>query len=52
VGTDALTVYYKIPDGKLSEQMLFRSNEKRLPLAQAGRAWSFDAEPAGFKLGL
>ena len=52
VGTDALTVYYKAADGRLSEQMLFRSDEARLSLAQAGRAWAFDAPAAGFKLGL
>ncbi|WP_295444864.1 helicase-related protein [uncultured Thiodictyon sp.] len=52
VGTDALTVYYKAADGRLSEQMLFRSDEARLSLAQSGRAWAFDAPAAGFKLGL
>ena len=52
VGTDAITVYFKGSDGKLAEQMLFRTDEARLSLAEAGRAWAFDAPADGFKLGL
>ena len=52
VGDNALTVYYKTSQGRLAEQMLFRSDEARLDLAQAGRPWSFDASGADFKLGL
>ena len=52
VGTDALTVYFKDAHGALQEQMLFRSNEADLELAQAGRPWAFDASGADFKLGL
>lgn len=52
VGGDALTVYYKDSQGRLNEQMLFRSDESRLELAQAGRPWAFDAPGADFKLGL
>ena len=50
VGTDAITVYYKTADGKLSERMLFRSDELNLFLAEAGRPWSFDASGEDFKL--
>ncbi|MBK5938211.1 helicase-related protein [Halochromatium roseum] len=52
VGDSALTVYYKDSQGKLGEQLLFRSDEARLELAQAGRHWAFDADGVGFKLGL
>lgn len=52
VGDAAITVYYKDSQGKLGEQMLFRSDEARLELAVAGRPWSFDAPGAEFKLGL
>jgi superfamily II DNA or RNA helicase len=52
VGDSALTVYYKDSQGRLGEQMLFRSDESRLELAKAGRPWSFDAPGAEFKLGL
>lgn len=52
VGDVALTVYYKDSQGRLGEQMLFRSDESRLELAKAGRPWAFDAPGAEFKLGL
>lgn len=52
IGTDSLTVYYKGNQGPPKEQMLFRSDEMRLDLAQAGRPWAFDASGAEFKLGL
>lgn len=52
VGDAAVTVYYKDNQGKLGEQMLFRSDEARLELAKAGRPWAFDAPGAEFKLGL
>jgi len=52
VGDAAVTVYYKDSQGALSEQMLFRSDEPRMELAVAGRAWAFDAPGSDFKLGL
>ena len=52
VGDGAVTVYYKDSQGKLGEQMLFRSDEARLELAQAGKPWAFDAPGEEFKLGL
>jgi len=51
-GEHALSVIYKDSQGRLGEQMLFRTDEARLELAQAGRPWAFDAEGADFKLGL
>ena len=52
VGDAAITVYYKDSQGKLGEQMLFRSDEARLELATVGRPWAFDSPGAEFKLGL
>lgn len=52
VGDAAITVYYKDSQGGIGEQMLFRSDEARLEIAQAGRQWAFDASGADFKLGL
>lgn len=52
VGPDARLAAYRNAAGKLDEQTLFRSDEHRLSLAEAGRAWAFDADPAAFKLGL
>lgn len=50
VGDSALTVYYKTPDGRLLERMLFRTDEANLSLAEAGRPWAFDAPGEDFKL--
>lgn len=50
VGDNALTVYYKTADGKLLERMLFRNDETKLSLAEAGRPWAFDAPGEEFKL--
>lgn len=50
VGDNALTVYYKTPDGRVLERMLFRTDEASLALAEAGRPWAFDAPGADFKL--
>ena len=52
IGTDAVTVYYKNSQGRLGEQMLFRTDEARLALAQEGRPWAFDASGDEFKLAL
>ena len=50
VGDNALTVYYKTPDGRVLERMLFRSDEVNLSIAEAGRPWGFDASGEDFKL--
>jgi len=50
VGENALTVYYKTADGRVKEQMLFRSSEASLSLAEAGRPWAFDVPGEEFKL--
>ncbi len=50
VGDNALTVYYKTSDGRLLERMLFRTDEAKLSLAEAGRPWAFDAPGEDFKL--
>ena len=52
IGADAATIFYVDPDGKSGSQMLFRTDEARLELAQVGRPWAFDAPGAEFKLGL
>ncbi len=49
-GDSAVTVYYKTPDGRVLERMLFRTDEVNLALAEAGRPWAFDAPGAEFKL--
>jgi len=49
IGDNAITVYYKTPDGRLLERMLFRTDEVNLSLAEAGRPWAFDAAWCGFQ---
>ncbi len=52
IGPNARLVAYRNAQGRLEEQTVFRSDEHRLSLATAGRAWAFDADPAAFKLAL
>ena len=52
IGSDALTVIFRDSQGTLQDQMLFRSDEPNLSLAQTGRPWAFDASGEDFKLGL
>lgn len=52
LGADARKVVYETASGAFSGQTIFRTDEHRLALAAAGRAWAFDADPAAFKLGL
>lgn len=52
IGPHARLVAYRDAEGKLGEQTIFRTDEHRLTIATAGRAWAFDADPATFKLGL
>jgi superfamily II DNA or RNA helicase len=52
IGPNARLVAYRNEQGKLDEQTIFRSDEHRLSIATAGRAWAFDADPASFKLAL
>ena len=52
IGTESVNVFFVDQEGKPGTQSLYRFDESRLELAQAGRAWSFDAPGPEFKLGL
>ncbi len=52
IGDHAVTIIYRNSQGSLGDQMLFRTDEARLELAQAGRSWALDADGDDFKLGL
>ena len=41
-GSDALTLVYRTPDGRLGDEVLFRKDEERLERVQTGRPWSFE----------
>ena len=49
-GSNAVTLVYRGPDGRVDQQILYRSDEHRLHLVEAGRPWSFDGDGALFRL--
>src|SRR3972149_1153919 len=49
-GSEALELTYKAPDGKVSNQLLYRHDEPRLEVVEQGRPWSFDGDGALFRL--
>ncbi|MBW7893696.1 MAG: DUF3883 domain-containing protein [Opitutaceae bacterium] len=49
-GSDALTLIYRRPDGKVADEILYRTDEPRLEIVEQGRPWSFDADGALFRL--
>jgi superfamily II DNA or RNA helicase len=49
-GSDALTLVYRGPSGRVADEILYRHDEPRLEIVQAGRPWSFDGDGALFRL--
>jgi superfamily II DNA or RNA helicase len=49
-GSSALELTYKDPSGRVANQLLYRHDEARLEVAQAGRPWGFDGDGALFRL--
>lgn len=49
-GSEALELTYKTADGKVANQLLYRDDESRLEVVEAGRPWSFDGDGALFRL--
>ena len=49
-GSDALTLVYRGPNGKVADEILYRHDEQRLAAVETGRPWSFDADGALFRL--
>ena len=49
-GSDAITLVYRGPNGRVAEEILYRHDEERLELAEAGRPWSFDGDGALYRL--
>ena len=50
IGSSAVELTYKTPEGKLGNELLYRDDEVRLEIAEWGRPWSFDADGALFRL--
>ena len=49
-GTSVVEVTYKESSGRLGSELLYRDREPTLELVEAGRPWSFDGDPAMFRL--
>ena len=49
-GSDALTLVYRGPNGRVADEILYRHDEPRLEIVEAGRPWSFDGDGALFRL--
>ncbi len=49
-GSGAVTLTYRAPNGQLHEEILYRADEPRLRIEQAGDGWALDADPALFRL--
>ncbi len=49
-GTNALELTYKTATGKVANELLYRHDEPRLELVEAGRPWSFDGDGSLFRL--
>lgn len=49
-GSDAVTLVYRGPEGRVADEILYRHDEPRLTLIEAGRPWSFDGDGALFRL--
>lgn len=49
-GTDALTLVYRALDGRIADEILYRSDESRIEIVQGGKPWSFDGDGAQFRL--
>ena len=49
-GSDALTLVYRDPNGRVADEILYRHDEPRLEIVETGRPWSFDGDGALFRL--
>src|SRR5438552_1887450 len=49
-GSDALELTYKDSGGKVANTLLYRHDESRIDVVEAGRPWSFDGDGARFRL--
>src|SRR5450756_2226823 len=49
-GSDALTLVYRMANGRVADEILYRHDEARLEIVEAGRPWSSDGDGALFRL--
>jgi superfamily II DNA or RNA helicase len=49
-GTNCIDIVYKTPDGRVSNDILYREDESRIQIVQPGRVWSFEGDGELFRL--
>lgn len=49
-GSDAMTLVYRGPNGRVADEILYRYDEPRLEIVEVGRPWSFDGDGALYRL--
>ncbi len=49
-GSDAVELTYKDAAGRVASELLYRHDEPRIDVVEAGRPWSFDGDGALFRL--
>ncbi len=49
-GAEALTLVYRGPDGRVSDEILYRADESRIEILELGKPWSFDGNGSQFGL--
>ena len=49
-GSNAIELIYKTASGKVANQLLYREDEARIEVVEAGRPWSFDGDGSTFRL--
>jgi SNF2 family DNA or RNA helicase len=49
-GSEALELTYKTPEGKVANELVYRDDQHRLEIVEAGRPWSFDGDGHLFRL--
>ncbi len=49
-GSDALTLVYRDPEGRVANEVLYRHDEARIEMVEHGRPWSFDGDGALVRL--
>jgi len=49
-GSDVLELTYKDSTGRVGQVLLYRQDESRLEVVEAGRPWSFDGDGSAFRL--
>ena len=51
IGSTAVELTYKAPNGQVANQLLYRDSEPALELVAAGVPWAFDSDGTFFRLG-